>query len=53
MCGQSVRQPLGSVIVVTTDAHAEDVLREHRFTGDSRPFAVLGAVLPLAPPVAR
>ena len=24
-----VRQPLGSVIVVTTDAHAEDVLREH------------------------
>ena len=31
----------------------EDVLREHRFTGDSRPFAVLGAVLPLAPPVAR
>jgi ribosomal protein S18 acetylase RimI-like enzyme len=29
----------------------EDVLREHRFTGDSRPFAVLGAELPLAPPV--
>ncbi|MFO0681122.1 MAG: isoleucine--tRNA ligase [Sandaracinus sp.] len=25
-----VRQPLGSVIVVTTDTHAEDVLREHR-----------------------
>jgi ribosomal protein S18 acetylase RimI-like enzyme len=31
----------------------QDVLREHRFTGDSRPFAVLGATLPLAPPVAR
>jgi ribosomal protein S18 acetylase RimI-like enzyme len=28
----------------------EDVLRDHRFTGDSRPFAVLGATLPLAPP---
>jgi ribosomal protein S18 acetylase RimI-like enzyme len=27
-----------------------DVLREHRFTGDSRPFAVLGRELPLAPP---
>jgi ribosomal protein S18 acetylase RimI-like enzyme len=31
----------------------EDVLRDHRFTGDSRPFAVLGATLPLAPPRAR
>jgi ribosomal protein S18 acetylase RimI-like enzyme len=31
----------------------QDVLREHRFTGDSRPFAVLGRALPLAPPVAR
>jgi ribosomal protein S18 acetylase RimI-like enzyme len=30
-----------------------DVLREHRFTGDSRPFAVLGRALPLDPPVAR
>ncbi len=30
-----------------------DVLREHRFTGDSRPFAVLGRALPLAPPVSR
>jgi ribosomal protein S18 acetylase RimI-like enzyme len=28
-----------------------DVLREHRFTGDSRPFAVLGRRLPLEPPV--
>jgi ribosomal protein S18 acetylase RimI-like enzyme len=31
-----------------------DVLREHRFTGDARPFAVLGRPLPLdapAPPV--
>lgn len=28
----------------------QDVLREHRFTGDSRPFAVLGRALPLAPP---
>jgi len=27
-----------------------DVLREHRFTGDSRPFAVLGRELPLEPP---
>ena len=31
----------------------EDVLRDHRFTGDSRPFAVLGATLPLAPPAPR
>jgi hypothetical protein len=31
----------------------QDVLRGQRFTGDSRPFAVLGAALPLAPPVAR
>jgi ribosomal protein S18 acetylase RimI-like enzyme len=30
-----------------------DVLRDHRFTGDSRPFAVLGRPLPLDPPVAR
>ncbi len=27
----------------------QDVLREHRFTGDSRPFAVLGRALPLSP----
>ena len=27
-----------------------DVLRDHRFTGDSRPFAVLGRELPLPPP---
>lgn len=27
-----------------------DVLRQHRFTGDSRPFAVLGRELPLDPP---
>lgn len=27
----------------------QDVLREHRFTGDSRPFAVLGRTLPLEP----
>lgn len=27
-----------------------DILRGHRFTGDSRPFAVLGRELPLAPP---
>ncbi len=27
-----------------------DVLREHRFTGDARPFAVLGRELPLADP---
>jgi ribosomal protein S18 acetylase RimI-like enzyme len=27
-----------------------DVLRGHRFTGDSRPFAVLGRELPLPPP---
>ena len=26
-----------------------DVLRDHRFTGDSRPFAVLGRELPLPP----
>jgi ribosomal protein S18 acetylase RimI-like enzyme len=26
-----------------------DVLRDHRFTGDSRPFAVLGRALPLDP----
>ena len=31
----------------------EDVLRDHRFTGDSRPFAVLGATLPLVPPAPR
>lgn len=28
----------------------EDVLREHRFTGDARPFAVLGRSLPLDAP---
>jgi ribosomal protein S18 acetylase RimI-like enzyme len=27
-----------------------DVLRDHRFTGDSRPFAVLGRELPLPAP---
>ncbi|GEL25496.1 acetyltransferase [Pseudonocardia sulfidoxydans NBRC 16205] len=27
-----------------------DVLRHHRFTGDARPFAVLGRTLPLDPP---
>ncbi|MGH3613501.1 MAG: GNAT family N-acetyltransferase [Pseudonocardia sp.] len=27
-----------------------DVLREYRFTGDTRPFAVLGRTLPLEPP---
>lgn len=27
-----------------------DVLRNHRFTGDTRPFAVLGRELPLSPP---
>lgn len=27
-----------------------DVLRDHRFTGDFRPFAVLGRELPLEPP---
>jgi len=27
-----------------------DVLRQHRFTGDSRPFSVLGRALPLEPP---
>lgn len=27
-----------------------DILRDHRFTGDSRPFAVLGRALPLDPP---
>ena len=27
----------------------QDVLRDHRFTGDSRPFAVLGRALPLEP----
>jgi ribosomal protein S18 acetylase RimI-like enzyme len=30
-----------------------DVLRHHLFTGDARPFAVLGRELPLPPPVAR
>jgi ribosomal protein S18 acetylase RimI-like enzyme len=28
----------------------QDVLRHHRFTGDARPFAVLGRPLPLDPP---
>jgi ribosomal protein S18 acetylase RimI-like enzyme len=28
----------------------QDVLRQHRFTGDARPFAVLGRPLPLSPP---
>jgi ribosomal protein S18 acetylase RimI-like enzyme len=28
-----------------------DVLRDHRFTGDARPFAVLGRELPLDPPM--
>lgn len=28
----------------------QDVLRDHRFTGDPRPFAVLGRDLPLPPP---
>jgi ribosomal protein S18 acetylase RimI-like enzyme len=27
-----------------------DVLRQHRFVGDARPFAVLGRTLPLPPP---
>jgi ribosomal protein S18 acetylase RimI-like enzyme len=27
----------------------QDVLRDHRFTGDSRPFAVLGRALPIEP----
>jgi len=31
----------------------QDVLRDHRFTGDSRPFAVLGRELPLPPPAVR
>ncbi len=31
----------------------QDVLRDHRFTGDSRPFAVLGRALPLEPPELR
>lgn len=31
----------------------DDVLRAHRFTGDSRPFAVLGRALPLERPMAR
>ena len=30
----------------------QDVLRDHRFTGDPRPFAVLGRDLPLPPPPA-
>ena len=30
-----------------------DVLRDHLFTGDPRPFAVLGRELPLPPPAAR
>lgn len=30
-----------------------DVLRGHRFTGDARPFAVLGRELPLPPAMAR
>jgi ribosomal protein S18 acetylase RimI-like enzyme len=30
----------------------QDVLREHLFTGDARPFAVLGRTLPLDPPAA-
>ena len=30
-----------------------DVLREHLFTGDQRPFAVLGRTLPLPPPTPR
>lgn len=30
-----------------------DVLRGHRFTGDTRPFAVLGRELPLPPPDPR
>ena len=30
-----------------------DVLRDHLFTGDARPFAVLGRELPLPPPAAR
>ena len=30
-----------------------DVLRRHRFTGDSRPFTVLGRELPLEPPAVR
>jgi len=30
-----------------------DVLRDHLFTGDARPFAVLGRELPLPPPDAR
>jgi GNAT superfamily N-acetyltransferase len=56
----------GSRVLLSTPEHASrpptrawqlyrrtgflDVLRNHRFTGDSRPFAVLGRTLPLEPP---
>ncbi len=43
-------QPPGRAWQLYRRTGFRDVLREHRFTGDSRPFAVLGRALPLDPP---
>ncbi|MEU6697122.1 GNAT family N-acetyltransferase [Pseudonocardia sp. NPDC046786] len=43
-------EPPGRAWRLYRRAGFRDVLREHLFTGDPRPFAVLGRELPLAPP---
>lgn len=43
-------QPPGRAWQLYRRTGFQDVLRHHRFTGDSRPFAVLGRDLPLDPP---
>jgi len=42
-------QPPGRAWQLYRRTGFRDVLREHRFTGDSRPFAVLGRELPVPP----
>ena len=45
-----VRRPAaGPRLAALPAPRLPDVLRDHRFTGDSRPFAVLGRPLPLPP----
>ncbi len=43
-------QPPGRAWLLYRRLGFRDVLRDHRFTGDFRPFAVLGRELPLDPP---
>lgn len=44
------QQPPGRAWQLYRRIGFQDVLRQHRFTGDARPFAVLGRELPLEPP---